>query len=70
MAKRASLARDYGNTIKTPRELYDWAVQKTDKCITKLNFCYICKEQYTKNVRGTRRTIQSSKTYTWNTEIS
>ena len=45
--KKAS-ARDYENTIKTPRELYDWAVQQTDKCITKLNFCYICKEQYTK----------------------
>jgi hypothetical protein len=48
MAKRASLARDYGNTIKTPRELYDWATEQTEKSITKLNFCYISNEQYVK----------------------
>lgn len=48
MAKRASLAQDYGNTIKTPRELYDWAVEQTYKSITKLNFCFISAEQYTK----------------------
>lgn len=48
MAKRASLAKYYGNTIATPRELFDWAVKQTDTCITKLNFCYISNEQYVK----------------------
>lgn len=48
MAKRASLARDYGNTITTPQELYDWAVKQTDTSITKLNFCFISNDQYTK----------------------
>lgn len=48
MAKRASLARDYGNTITTPRELYDWAVKQSDIHITKLNFCFISNEQYAK----------------------
>lgn len=38
--------RVHGNTIKTPRELYDWSVKQTDKNITKLNFCYVSNEQY------------------------
>lgn len=62
MAKRASLAKDCGNTIKTPRELYEWAVTQTDKNITKLNFCYISNEQYTTTAEEFDELFKKAKT--------
>lgn len=62
MAKRASLARDYGNTITTPRELYNWAVVQTDKNITKLNFCYVSTEQYIKMSEDLEEIYNNAKT--------
>lgn len=62
MAKRASLARDYGNTITTPRELYNWAVEQTDKNITKLRFEYISTEQYIEMSEELEELYNSTKT--------
>lgn len=62
MAKRASLARDCGNTITTPKELYDWAVKQTEKSITKLNFCYVSKDQYTQMLEEFENLFKNTKT--------
>ena len=40
------LAREDGLTIKTPLELYNWAIKQSDENITKLNFSFASNEEY------------------------
>ena len=45
-AKWASFAREDGFTIKTPLELYNWAIKQSDENITKLNFSFTSNDEY------------------------
>lgn len=46
MATRASLAKEHEHPIKNAKELYDWAQLRTEKQLTKIDFCYSTCEEY------------------------
>lgn len=64
MAKRASLVCDSGNTIKIPRELYNWAVKQKYKNRTKINFCFVSQKKYTTTSQELNETFCRARTIT------
>lgn len=46
MATRASLAKEREHPIKNARELFDWANNRYEESLTKLEFCFVSTNEY------------------------
>lgn len=62
MARYASLAVQHEHPIKSALELFEWANQKSDDCLTKMSFCYVSHEEYEQGVAEWNEIYRQTKT--------
>ena len=62
MALRVSLAKENGQSIKTAKELFDFANQQTHKEINKIKFCYVSNQEYETRVEELQELYSKAKT--------
>lgn len=64
MARNASIAKGHEHPITNAKELYDWANQKNNDCLTKMSFCYVSYKDYEQGVSQWSNIFQKTKMIT------